>query len=359
MTNKIAIIDADSIVYVVGSNLSKQGDISENSIENGIYSFLDTITKKTGSNKYVGFIGKHNTKGMRYDMYADYKANHTAKKEDWYEEYSPVIRKIMVDKFQFQELDWLEADDACSVVAKYCRAMNDKLPSPIIDYVVCSPDKDLKQIPGEHYDYKKSKSEFMLEEDAITCLWRQVFIGDSGDNIKGIPGFGPKSWDKFYDKFGQKPDQFWASVAWRIYTAKLGRDEGVEQFFLNYNLVKLREKPHESVRFDFIDSSSLKCELANNEIDNMHKVGFENVDLESFRDDDFLSELGKASDDDIPFEMDSDGSISFEDILTSDDVRDIAKKKTERINFDPSKVDPKRPPGDIKISLGDVDNLPI
>ena len=57
--------------------------------------------------------------------------------------------------------------------------------------IICSPDKDvLKQCIGMHYNYGKGVH---VPDEALKFLWVQVLMGDSTDNIVGIPGVGIKT----------------------------------------------------------------------------------------------------------------------------------------------------------------------
>lgn len=74
------------------------------------------------------------------------------------------------------------------------------------NFVILTMDKDLKQIPGIHFDYyrpieyvegEKRKMpcrglDIVSEERATRFFWYQMLTGDHGDFIKGLPGIGPK-----------------------------------------------------------------------------------------------------------------------------------------------------------------------
>lgn len=65
-------------------------------------------------------------------------------------------------------------------------------------------DKDLRQVPGLHYDYtKKEAPEAFVqvsEEEAVINLYRQVLTGDTSDNIPGLPRVGAVTAEKIiYD----------------------------------------------------------------------------------------------------------------------------------------------------------------
>ena len=59
-----------------------------------------------------------------------------------------------------------------------------------IPYVICGIDKDLKQIPGNHYNYNKKVHDFVDDDTAHYNLMLQCLIGDSSDNIPGIREWG-------------------------------------------------------------------------------------------------------------------------------------------------------------------------
>lgn len=76
-----------------------------------------------------------------------------------------------------------EADDELAIIAQQCR--EDGVP-----YVICTIDKDLDQIPGEHFDYKKHVFYDVPPNEARELFWEQAISGDSTDNIPGVPGIG-------------------------------------------------------------------------------------------------------------------------------------------------------------------------
>jgi DNA polymerase-1 len=87
----------------------------------------------------------------------------------------------------------IEADDAISIAARQHRREGR-------DYVVCSGDKDLLQIPGKFlWPWHPNPAKVMAtvtEEQAERNFWMQALMGDSGDKIPGCPGVGPKTAEK-------------------------------------------------------------------------------------------------------------------------------------------------------------------
>lgn len=56
--------------------------------------------------------------------------------------------------------------------------------------VICSIDKDLLQIPGQHYNFVKGLWTEITELDGWFNFYVQLLVGDTSDNIPGCPGIG-------------------------------------------------------------------------------------------------------------------------------------------------------------------------
>ena len=117
--------------------------------------------------------------------FAKYKVTRPPKPE-WVTLWEPVIKKHLIDKWDFVQACKCEADDVLS-------GIDGVLESPVCEYVYCSPDKDLKQLPGYHFDYKKmdNEVEFVSFEKAMDNYLTQLLTGDDTDNVKGLFGVGP------------------------------------------------------------------------------------------------------------------------------------------------------------------------
>ena len=59
------------------------------------------------------------------------------------------------------------------------------------DSVCVSIDKDLKQLPGRHYDFVKKEETAVSQKEASYNFYSQVLTGDSTDNVPGASGVGP------------------------------------------------------------------------------------------------------------------------------------------------------------------------
>ena len=119
---------------------------------------------------------------------------------------------------------------------------------------ICSPDKDvLKQIEGIHYDYRWAKDGTMgrfvttSRKDAEKFLWQQVLMGDSTDDIPGLPKVGEKTAIKILDA-GIANKESYQSIVCNMYVEIFGVSEGVSRFAETFKLVYMLRTPEDVMR---------------------------------------------------------------------------------------------------------------
>jgi len=117
------------------------------------------------------------------------------------------------------EITHLEADDLLSVI-------HTALPN---DTVICSRDKDLRQVPGLFYSWELGRQpsygpilidpigSLQISDDnkkvsgsGLSFFYAQVLMGDSTDNIPGLPKCGPVATMELLD--GRTPDEMLEAV---------------------------------------------------------------------------------------------------------------------------------------------------
>lgn len=176
-----AIIDGDSIRYILAWHFKDQTEIAIPAIQTAIDEFLHNIFTRTHADEYVGVLSASRT--FRHETYKfkPYKGTRPAKPE-FLVQWDPAIVPHLIDKWGFYQSINLEADD---IVAALSLIMDQET-------IICSPDKDLKQMPGLHYNYQKEATPELISPEQACCnLWTQVLTGDTSDNIAGVPGLGP------------------------------------------------------------------------------------------------------------------------------------------------------------------------
>lgn len=192
------LIDADSIVYILGWHYREHGLEAESEVKAACTQFLKDIISITNATDYIGVFSPSETFRHRIYKYAPYKGTRPEKPE-WMKVWESTIKEYFVDKHGFITVEDLEADDVVAAISIIMQ--RDGLPC-----VIASPDKDLRQVPGLHYNYKPNKDNDPLPDliESVNLptswfnLWKQVAMGDEGDNVKGIPGLGTKKADLLF-----------------------------------------------------------------------------------------------------------------------------------------------------------------
>lgn len=115
------------------------------------------------------------------------------------------IRNYLRERYNAILVEGIEADDQISIEARKINASQGRLA------VVCSVDKDLKQIPGLHYNFATKEHDYVSDEEALVFLYTQILMGDPVDNIQGIKGIGPKKAAKILNGAKQE-EEMWERV---------------------------------------------------------------------------------------------------------------------------------------------------
>ena len=131
------------------------------------------------------FIAVKSDTNFRDVIYKDYKANRH-KAPNKYNHFVQAMRELAVFELNAVSATNMEADDLLCMWAYSARSVGE-------DYVIASIDKDLKCIPGKHYNINHQIVETVTEYEAMKFFYAQLLAGDLTDNIPGIPGIGLKT----------------------------------------------------------------------------------------------------------------------------------------------------------------------
>lgn len=136
------------------------------------------------------------------------------------------ITEYLLDFWDAELVNGREADDALGC------AQWDVWSSGSDDSVIVSIDKDLDNIPGYHYNWRKENLYYIDLDEADRKFWKQVIIGDTTDNIRGLPGCGPVFADNLLaDKQG------WVEYYDAVLSAYKSKGHSEEAFFENASLL--------------------------------------------------------------------------------------------------------------------------
>jgi DNA polymerase-1 len=227
--NKIALIDADSILYICCWDKEEKCYITDYpKAFHQVNTLITKIILETKATHYLGFFSA--SKSFRKKEFESYKSNRDKLVRP---EHIPVVREYIMDKWGFIKLDNLEADDGVCICSKL-----------MTNTVICSPDKDILYLEGTHYNYKKDEWVTTNEIEAVRFFWMDMITGQPGDGVKGIPGKGVKYAEKlltegyFWDIL---IDRWCRNMVFDEYMDYFGEYKGIEEFYKNYKLLKILE----------------------------------------------------------------------------------------------------------------------
>ena len=125
------------------------------------------------------------SKNFRKKIYPEYKGHRNRKKPCGYKR---VITELG-NSYQVIVMPELEADDSMGIYATA---------NP--GNIICSPDKDLRQIPGRLYDMKETATIDPIEGARWHLI--QTLAGDQTDGYSGVPGIGVKRAVALFEEHG-------------------------------------------------------------------------------------------------------------------------------------------------------------
>lgn len=169
-----ALIDGDILVYRIGFAAENE---PESIAVARCAEFIEDLILFNGFGEYQGYLtGKTNFRN-EIAVTAPYKGNRKSAKPKHYQ----LLRDYMESAWSFTMIEDQEADDAIGIAAYEMQ---------VGEYCICSIDKDLDMLRGDHYNFVKDERYFITEEEGIKNFYKQLLMGDRVDNIIGIKGIG-------------------------------------------------------------------------------------------------------------------------------------------------------------------------
>jgi len=209
-----------------------------------VYGFTSMLMKTLESlhATHVAVIFDAARHTFRNEIYPSYKANRAETPEDLIPQF-PIVREATRSlNIPSIEMDHYEADD---LIASYAKAAVAKG----MDVMVVSSDKDLMQLISERvclYDPMKQReirAEQVLEKFGVPpekVIEVQALIGDSVDNVPGVPGIGPKTAAELIQAFGTLDEVLARAGEIKQQKRRESLIEFAPQARISYELVKLK-----------------------------------------------------------------------------------------------------------------------
>jgi DNA polymerase I len=174
---------------------------------NAVYGFINMLRKllREEEPEYLGVaLDVSDETTFRKEQFQEYKANRAPMPEDLKPQIPWIRRSLEAYRIPILELERYEADDVIGTLAKKASAAG-------FDVVIVSPDKDLMQLVDDHVAVYHTGRERLYDRAAVEEDWgvspEKVadvlsLVGDTSDNVPGVPLIGDKGARKLIAQFG-------------------------------------------------------------------------------------------------------------------------------------------------------------
>lgn len=209
MADKFLVIDGSSLIhrafFALPPLMNKQG------VHTGaVYGLCNMLLKLLGDlqPRYMAVAFDKSRKTFRTEMYADYKGQRKPTPSELSEQFPLAMKVLDALGIHTLELDNYEADDIIGTFAK-------KAPQDI-EVIIVTGDRDELQLVDKRtkvFYTKRGISDIQIFDEAEfsanyeglepkQLIELKGLMGDTSDNIPGVPGVGPKTALKLIKEYG-------------------------------------------------------------------------------------------------------------------------------------------------------------
>lgn len=246
MSDKLFLIDGTALAYrsyfaMIKSNLRNAEGIPTGAIYGFSNALVNLLEKEKPS--HLAVVWDTHEPTFRHEMDQNYKANRPPQPEEL-QETIPLI-KDMVGLFGFSNLekDGYEADDLIGTLATQAKK------EQVTVYMI-TPDKDFMQLVGDNIymykplnrgdgfeliDSKGVEAYFGVGPEAVVDVL--ALIGDTSDNIPGVPGIGKKGAAKIIQEYGSLERAIESASEIKSKRAREGLTQNRDQAFKSRDMI--------------------------------------------------------------------------------------------------------------------------
>lgn len=194
-TTMRALIDGDLVAYRCAASANNDPlDVAIYRTDKLMRDLLNEVQADT----YSAYLSSKSN--FRKEINSEYKAN---RKDQVPPQWLEQCKEYLITEWKATLKEFYEADDLLGI-------------NQSDGSIICSLDKDLKMIPGNHYSWEigtatwTKPAEFTLttQESGLRKFYEQMLTGDTTDNIFGITGLGPVKSKKYLSSAETEQDLF-------------------------------------------------------------------------------------------------------------------------------------------------------
>ncbi len=143
-------------------------------------------------------------KTFRHELYETYKANRPPLPEELVSQIEPLHAMVRAMGLPLLQVAGVEADDVIATLAKQAATQG-------MQVVISTGDKDMAQLVNERITLLDTMKDSVMDVEGVEQKFgvppvRMIdylaLVGDSSDNVPGVPGIGPKTAAKLLQEYG-------------------------------------------------------------------------------------------------------------------------------------------------------------
>ena len=201
----LLLVDGSSYLYRAFHAI-RELSTSRGEPTNAIYGVLNMLRKlhKEVPAEYSACVFDAKGKTFRDDLYPEYKANRPAMPDELASQIGPLKEAIVAMGWPLLEVGGVEADDVIGTLARQAERAGMRV-------VISTGDKDITQLVSAQVTLVNTMSNEILDIAGVEKKFgvppeRMIdyltLIGDSVDNVPGVPKVGPKTAVKWLTQYG-------------------------------------------------------------------------------------------------------------------------------------------------------------
>lgn len=169
----------------------------------GVLNMLNKLIRETEPDR-IAMVFDASGKTFRDDLYAEYKANRPPMPDELRSQIEPLHAIVEAMGIPLLKVKGVEADDVIGTLATLASANK-------MSALISTSDKDMAQLVNANVTLVNTMSATTMDRDGVHekfDVWPEqiidwlALVGDSSDNIPGVPGVGPKTASKWLKKYG-------------------------------------------------------------------------------------------------------------------------------------------------------------
>ncbi len=204
-TGKLWLVDGSSYLYRAFHALppltSSRGEPTGAVL--GVLNMLNKLLKEESPDR-IAIVFDAPGRTFRDDLFEEYKAHRPPMPDDLRAQLEPLLAAVEAMGLPLLRVPGVEADDVIGTLASQAAGRG-------LNTVISTGDKDMAQLVSERIGLVNTMTGSRLDRDGVKAkfdVWPEqvvdylALVGDSSDNIPGVPKVGPKTAAKWLNQYG-------------------------------------------------------------------------------------------------------------------------------------------------------------